>query len=328
MSKVKKRILIGIAIFVALNIILALPIASFIEVQVLKSKGNREITLEDYQREWVAAECGIDSYAYDEEYFGERILIPSSVQKDYSIPAFYYHTNTDKRGFVVMAHGMNASHITSYPEARVFLNAGFDVFGFDERKCGESSRDTISYGYFEGLDTADVFRYAYDLEMKEASDSEELSETDYAEDKIICGLWGRSLGGAACMNALDETGVKGIIDFVILDCPIGAMDELTGAPAIQNKLAGVINKAVMGYSFQDQNPYPQMEECDANVLVIIAGADTVAPKTSTEKIRSILRNSSPNYREYIGEGMSHAKVWIENPAEYERVVDEFLESCE
>ena len=328
--KIKKRIIIGVAIFVALNLIAALPVASFVEVQVLKGKGNRSKTTESYTREWVAAECGIDSVEFDETYHMEAVSIQSTAQENYTIPAFHYTTNqADKNGFVVMAHGMNASHITIYPETQAFLDMGFDVWSFDERKCGESDWDTISYGYYEGKDVADVFRYAIsqDREISEVTleDNPDVTTTIIKKQSLgFYGLWGLSLGGAACGNAIDEPGVRENVSFLILDCPVGAMDELTGAPDFQNKLASKISKKVLGYSFDEQSPYNQLLIKPTNVLMLLAGDDTVVPEVSLERLRDVFSASALTYKENVWPGASHASLCRSNPEEYERQIAEFL----
>ncbi|MBQ1487953.1 MAG: alpha/beta hydrolase [Lachnospiraceae bacterium] len=312
MKKPLKIILRIVLIFVLANVVLALPIASFAEVLVLKSKGDRARTTEENMRAFVKEEAGIDTGEFEQNYSMERFDIPSTATKGYSIPVFVLHTNEEKRGLVVMAHGMNSSHIGIYPEAEAFLNAGLDVWALDERKFGESTWDYISYGYYEGEDVEDVLSYA-------------LTADPGAE---LVGIWGQSMGGAACENAMDTEVFKENADFAILDCPMGSMEELTGAPKIQNRLANKINKLVSGYSFDAQNPYAQMDDLSKDVLVIVAEEESVIPESSISRIKQVLKEEASSYTEYLGDDSKHANVWNSHPAEYENTIRSFLDGVQ
>ena len=105
---------------------------------------------------------------------------------------------------------------------------------------------------------------------------------------------------------------------------MGAMDELTGAPDIQNKAASIINKWMVGYNFDEQSPYEQIKENDIPVLLILAGKESVIPSESIEQIKDILTKAPGGCEVYTEENATHADVWTEDPEEYEERVDEFL----
>ena len=313
MKKPVKIILRIVIIFVIANIILALPVAAFVEVQILKGKGTKEITQEAEMRSMLLTEAGIDSVEFEETYSVEEFSIPSTKTDGYMIPTFRLKTTEEKKGIVVMVHGMNSSHIGIYPEARAFLNAGFDVWAMDTRKFGESKADYVTYGYMEGADCIDVLAYV-------------LGSID-SEPGLI-GLWGQSMGGAAVENAMDEALFVTEADFVVLDCPMGAMDELTGAPEFQNNAASIVNKWVVGYSFYDQSPYAQIKNNTRPVLMINAEKETVIPEISTMQIRDTLTNAPGSLTEYTGKGSKHACVANDHPEEYEEAVKAFINTLE
>ncbi len=309
-KKLRKIILRGLAIFLLINVILALPVASLVETYVLKGKGNRKVTEESYVREWLSSEMGMDSHAMEEKYRMEKIDIRSTGTEGYTIPAFHYYPEGESNGFIVMAHGMNSSHLGIYPEMELFLNEGLEVYSFDERKFGESTYPFVSYGYYEGMDVKDVFEYAVAMSLGNAR---------------VLGVWGQSMGGAAVENALDEISLVNMCNCVILDCPMGAMDELTGAPKIQNALAGVMNTYVSGYSFQEQNPYPQIANVAAPTLLVRAGNETVIPKVSLDTIEETLQAAPCELTVYISDGSTHASIAENDLAGYQTAVHEFLE---
>lgn len=312
MKKPVKILLRILLIFVLVNIILALPAASFAEVLVLKSKGNREITTKEEMSAFIYEETGIVAEEFEKEYNLSEFEVSSTATQGYTIPVFVLHTGGDKRGFVVMAHGMNASHIGIYPEAQAFLEAGFDVWMPDERKFGESTWGYISYGYFEGKDVEDVLKFALEEDP----------------DAGLVGLWGQSLGGAACENVMDTQVCLNNVDFIVLDCPMGAMDELTGAPKIQNRLAGVFNGVISGYTFEDQNPYRQMNDVPQDVLLILAENEKVIPKKSIDRIQNILSDSAASLCVFTGSGSRHANVFNDHPDEYRAAVSELINTAE
>ena len=310
MKKPVKIILRIVIIFVIANIILALPVAAFIEVQVLKGKGKHDITSEESMRSMLLTEAGIDSVEFEETYSVKEFSVPSSETEGYSIPTYLLQTTEEKKGLVVMVHGMNSSHIGIYPEARAFLNAGFDVWAMDTRKFGESTAEYVTYGFLEGADCVDVLNFALGMDP----------------DPGLVGLWGQSMGGAAVENAMDEGAVVLYCDYVVLDCPMGAMDELTGAPEIQNNAASIVNKWVAGYSFYDQSPYAQIKNNTKPVLMINAENESVIPEISTIQIRDTLTDAPGSLTEYTGKGSRHAAVANDHPEEYEKAVKDFIDS--
>ena len=309
-KKLKKIILRGLAIFVMINVIMALPIASLVETYVLKGKGNHEISKEENVREFLSSELGMDTVAIEEKYRMERISVKSSKTEGYVIPAFHYYPEGESIGFIVMAHGMNSSHIGIYPEMEIFLEEGLEVYSFDERKFGESTYPFVTYGYYEGMDVKDVFEYGVAMSLGKAR---------------VLGVWGQSLGGAAVENALDEMSLVNMCNCVILDCPMGAMDELTGAPKIQNALAGVMNRFVSGYSFKDQNPYPQIANVKAPTLLIRAGKEKVIPKVSLDTIEETLTAAPCELTVYVSSDAEHANAVETDHEGYKNAVHEFLE---
>ena len=309
LRKIKKILLRVVIIFVIVNLLLALPVGSLVEVLVLKGKGNREITQEQNVKDWLKEEVEMDADEFEEIYQMSAFKIPSTKTAGYEIPVFHYLPEGEAVGFIVMAHGINASHIAIYPEAEIFLKQGLEVYSMDARKFGESTWSYVSYGYYEGMDVEDVFAYALQNSPKE----------------YLAGLWGESMGGAACENAMDAEVVLNNLDFAVLDCPLGAMEELTGAPKIQNRLAGIMNRPIAGYSFEDQNPYPQMAKQTAPTLLILAGKDRVIPAVSTARIKEALENAPAEVSVFISPEAPHADVVIYSPQEYAENVEKLLE---
>ena len=107
-KKKMKPWLKAILIFVAVNIVIALPLMGFIEVLVLKGKGHKPSDM-DY-RGYMERECNVDMDAYEAKYQMKQVMIPSTKTEGYEIPVCIYQTDKDYEGFVVMSHGMNSNH--------------------------------------------------------------------------------------------------------------------------------------------------------------------------------------------------------------------------
>lgn len=304
-KKKMKKWLKAILIIIAVNIVIALPMMGFVEVLILKGKGHKPEDM-DY-RGYLSSEFGFDPDAYEEQYHMTHVNILSTKTEGYEIPVFLFETDKEYEGFIVMSHGMNSNHEMIYPEAEAFLKAGYNVVSFDQRKCGLSKASYVSYGYYEGYDVLDVLTYALSV-----------------EPKGHVALWGQSMGGAAVENAMDEALVKENVDYIVLDCPMGAMEELTGAPTFQNRTASIINKWMVGYNFDEQNPYEQIKDNEIPVLLILAGKESVIPSVSIDQIKEILLSAPGGCMVYTDDDAVHAEVWTENPEKYEVAVDDFL----
>ena len=319
------KVLIAIAVVV---LILALPLMSLAEVIILRFSGRSDFTELEEMREFMLDEVEFDTVAFEQEHDMEKFYVPSSVTYGYNIPVFHlkgkYKSEesdvSEQIGFVVMAHGSNASHLTVYPESQAFLDMGIDVWFFDERKYGESTFEYSTFGYLESADVLDVFTFATDSYQDEY---DPLKSDEYWSERWM-GVWGQSMGAAAVMNALGYKRIRDEIDFCIIDCPMGAMEDLTHAPSIQNRIASYEQDVLFDYSFDDQNPYDKLQNYKGPVFLITAEDDEMIPEKTTSAIRIIISNSDFGLHEYVGKNSLHANVWFDHPDEYELAIRNFI----
>lgn len=308
MSKKKKIILICIGAFIVLNIIASFPVSGIIMYKIMVGKGGEDTSPEAMKTVVAQKYDGFDASSLD-AYLDKKIEIDSSLGDGHVIPCWVYQSNSNKAdNAIVLAHGMNSSHVSEAPIVKMFLDEGLDVYVYDQRGFGESTDKQMSYGYFESYDLLDVFKYA----------NEELG------DDSVIGVWGCSMGGAAVCNVMDETYFKDYADFIILDCPMGCMGEVTGAPEFQNKMGSLFWQINEGFSFDDQSPYHQIKDNTIPVLLVTASEDTVIKKDTTDAIGAGLQSCTVT--RYEGEGSKHAWVYRDHPDDYRNAVDKLISS--
>lgn len=309
-KKILKRIIIGVVIFIAVNYIAYLAIASPIMMKVLRDGGVNKDTSEETMSNWVQEDMGYDLDGFLAKYEIEEFTLHSDDCKDpHDIPAYYIYAegvDTKEAPTVVMAHGMSASHICTYPYAELFLKKGYNVITYDQHSFGESEEVYVSYGYFESRDFLACVQYAVD-----------------AAGENTIGCWGQSMGGATIENAMDEELVKENVDFIVLDCPMGSIAESTHADPVHNFTTSMLNKVVMGWSFNDQSPYKQAEGNAIPVMMVVAGKDASVSEASYNKTGEILGESGVSYV-YEQTNAEHAKVYYRDPVGYANALDDFL----
>jgi len=110
----------------------------------------------------------------------------------------WYSSMGDKAPLVILFHGYGSEKTSLLDEAKIFRELGTSVLLVDFRGCGGSSESYTTIGVREADDVEAVVHYARD-NLKYSS--------------MI--LFGRSMGSAAILRAIDRNGVKP--DAVILE---------------------------------------------------------------------------------------------------------------
>jgi uncharacterized protein len=92
--------------------------------------------------------------------------------KDYGFEfenvAFQTHDGLTLRGWlipskngivIVMLHGYGGNRLGSLPQAKMLAAHGYGILLYDQRACGESDGDTLSWGWRDVADVSDAVRY-------------------------------------------------------------------------------------------------------------------------------------------------------------------------
>ena len=255
---------------------------------------------------------GYDVSEYISSYSVEEVVLTSSMEDSHKIYAYLTYADASENKdapTVIMCHGVNSSHVSLYPVSEVFLKKGYNVLTYDQRSFGQSDCRYVTFGYFESNDLLDCLNYV---------------NGNVSKDNKI-GVWGQSMGGATVENAMDEEAFVNSVDFCILDCPLGAMSEVSHAGPVQNCFASMLCKLTMKFSFSQQSPYKQIENNHLPVLIITANQDKVIPSKSIEKINESLGKCL--YMNYSKDA-KHANVYFADPDGYSEMVDIFVGQVE
>lgn len=275
---------------------------------------TNERTTDAVLTDWLVNDKGFDIDAFRSTYKIEEISIESS-QDGHAIPASYIYApgNTDKSGnTVIMVHGLLGNRLSNYPMSQMFLELGYNVISYDQRSSGGNTAPNTTYGYLESNDTVDYARYAAG-NMNSGS---------------ILGVWGQSLGAATVENAVDTDIFVSDVDFLILDSPMGKMSEIIGGPGFNGKVtrffADIFYRLNLGFSFSDQNVYPQIEKCEIPVLVVASEADSSIPFEIEKSVYDAF--GSDNKAFYTVTDSEHSDIYFDHPDDYSTKLVEFLKT--
>lgn len=231
----------------------------------------------------------------------------------YSIKAVLvepYQTNR----YVIIAHGVTETKVNSIKYANLFLERGFNTLIYDHRRHGESGGKTTSFGHYEKFDLKAVVDWL---------------KNEKGED-ILLGIHGESMGAATLLlyAGLLEDGA----DFYIADCPFSDFKQQLAhvikkdfkiKPGLLLPLGDLFLRLRDKYSIQHVSPISAIENIKHPVLFIHSRKDDFILPSMTKELFE--HKKGPKML-YIAEKGKHAQSFNENRADYERVVDEFLET--
>ncbi len=259
------------------------------------------------------------SFPLDEfksNYQAETIAIPST-RDTHSIPADYLKTDqSDRRGCVILVHGLGGTRSTTYPVAQIFLDLGYDVLAYDQANSGENTAPYNSFGFWESYDLLDCVNYV----------DEKLTE----DQRLIA--WGTSFGGATVGIALGRDDSK--IDGAILDCPISdgaflietVLEQIsreTSLPLPYMMWSGnLAMKLKHGFSFQDLLVTDWIKTSTTPTLIFHSKVDKVTPFFMGQDLFDAIGHE--NKQLVTSESSPHAELYSHEPEMYRDAVTLFL----
>lgn len=220
-----------------------------------------------------------------------------------------YQTNR----FIIIAHGVTETKINSIKYANLFLERGFNALIYDHRRHGESGGKTTSFGHYEKYDLKTVV----DWLKKEIGPNLEL------------GIHGESMGAATMLlyAGLLEDGA----DFYIADCPFSDFKEQLAYlikkdfkvfPSLILPIGDALLRLRDKYSIRNVSPIAVIENIKHPILFIHSKKDDFILPSMTKDLFE--QKKGPKML-YLAANGRHAQSFNENRADYERVIDEFLQ---
>ncbi|RFU62299.1 alpha/beta hydrolase [Peribacillus saganii] len=273
-------------------------------VMYMKKKEERLI----HKREISAKRLNLEEY---ESLPKKELTVPSKFGYDLHCEFVEPHT-TNK--WVIICHGVTENRFNSVKYMNLFLKRGFNAVIYDHRRHGKSGGTHSSYGYYEKFDLQAVID---ELKKQKGSD-------------IILGIHGESMGAATALlyGGMVEDGAS----FYIADCPFsnfrGQLIHRLKAevPVLPSwmvlPIADRFLKLRAGWRIDDVAPIRFIKNIKSPVLFIHSQDDDFIPAEMTSRL---FEEKEGPKKLYIAAKGAHAQSYNENPREYEKVIDEFLE---
>lgn len=266
---------------------------------------------------WLEANWDFNVDEFRSNYTIENIKIESS-SGDHVIPADFILADDDKNNdTVILVHGLGGNRVAVYPQARIFLENGYNVLAYDQRSSGENMAEYNTFGYLESNDLKDYVDY-----IRETIDNDH-----------SLGVWGNSFGGLTAGIYAGSDHANQNTDFVILDSAISnkkdmiaeQLDQQFGIPALRDYMlfiGDLFTRFRLGYSYDDANIINYIENTELPVLLIHSKSDQVAPYDMAENIYKSIPHDNKEF--FTIEDSSHESIYWDNLIEYETRVINFI----
>jgi uncharacterized protein len=215
--------------------------------------------------------------------------------------------------YIVFAHGVTETKINSIKYMNLFLKRGFNALIYDHRRHGESGGKTTSFGHYEKFDLKTVVDW---LKKDKGPDLE-------------LGIHGESMGAATMLlyAGLLEDGAN----FYIADCPFSDFKaqlayllkkDFKIPPRLLIPIADILLRLRDKYSIRHVSPISVIENIKHPILFIHSQKDDFILPTMSKDLFELKKGPKMLFLAANGR---HAQSFNENRADYERVIDEFLQ---
>ena len=214
---------------------------------------------------------------------------------------------------VIICHGVTENKINSIKYARLFERLGFNSVVYDHRRHGDSGGKTTSFGYYEKSDLGSVVS----------------AIRDRIGSRALLGIHGESMGAATMILYGGEHDDE--VDFYIADCPFSDFTEQilhimrTNTP-LRNpmtlRIANLLLKIRDGYTTNLVSPRQVISDITKPMLFIHSLEDDFIFPDMTKELFKLKKDRK--MMKLFPKG-AHAKSFNDNPEEYEREVQDFLQ---
>lgn len=233
----------------------------------------------------------------------------------YTISGEYIKNPIPSNNCVIICHGIMVNRYAVLKYAKMFLERGYNIVLYDNRRHGKTDGKFTTYGYYEKYDLSDI--------------------VDHVSNKLkknhVIGLIGESMGSAITLQCC---GVRDGIDFVISDCGFTTLtDMLIYHAAFTNKIPKYLAKLIVAgtgiwmrilakTSVKDTSPLKALRKMHIPAMIIHGDKDTYIPFSMAQIMYDAIPNE--NKRLYIVEGAKHAMSYTHDRERYENEVETFL----
>ncbi len=216
----------------------------------------------------------------------------------------------DPKKVVIISHGHGDNKYTGIRFLQVFRHLGYSTVIYDLRGHGHNAPYVCTMGLNESKDLIEVI---------------DAVKKRFPRAKI--GLHGLSMGCATTVMALKY---KPDVDFVVADCGYGILknlceDVLKGIKQPKQMFAAVnrANRLRYKYDALSVNPIDSLVDNEIPICFFHGTADKLIDYHQSEWMYDL--NKGEKKELHLIPDTPHAQAWNHDPAEYERIIAEFLE---
>lgn len=251
----------------------------------------------------------IDKHNYENK-IKEEIYIDSDF--GYKLHGIYF-PNGDSKKTIIICHGYTYTLYGSIKYMDMFYKRGYNVLVYDHRYHGKSGGKNSTFGYYEKFDLKSFVDYIIKKNGQEG----------------IIGTHGESMGAA---TVLQHAFIDKRLTFVIADCPFqNVKEQFKYRLKIEYKLpsfpilnvSSLITKLRIKANYNDISPINGIGSINTPILFIHGDSDSYIPYTHSVNMYEKKKGAKMLY---IAKGADHAKSFAVDKKEYEKKVNEFLDS--
>ena len=296
------------AFLIIILCVVVLFLAYVIAVSVVMSRNLSQPTYKTYEFTIKRSKEEENSYGDLDSY--EKEPFDLTLRDGYVIHGDYYPL--DPKKVVIISHGHGDNKYTGIRFLQVFRNLSYTTVIYDLRGHGHNEPYVCTLGLNESKDLIELI----DAVKKRFPEAE-------------IGLHGLSMGCGTTVLALKY---HPDVRFVVADCGYAILKELckdrlrsVHAPAWMFYPVNWCNRLRYGYDAEDVNPIDSLDGNEIPVLFFHGTEDKLINYEHSEWMYE--RDKGAVKELHLIPETAHAHAWNHDPAEYERIIADFLQKC-
>lgn len=259
----------------------------------------------------------VENGRFDEQEFKSWPCEEVSIASPYGYTLYgNYFPLPGAKKTVVCSHGITYTLFGQVKYMQMFRKRGYNVLAYELRHHGRSGGPNTTFGFYEKNDLKAVVDWAFSRLGPQGK----------------VGTQGESLGAGI---TLQHAAIDSRIAFAIPDCPYSDLWQLFTLRLSKDyhlppfpllTVADLFSQMLLGFSIHQVSPLKGIASIQAPILFVHGQKDTYIPpqmsvdmyKAKTNGLRAL----------YLAPNAGHAQSLIENQAEYDQKVGEFLTQVE
>lgn len=228
-----------------------------------------------------------------------------------------YCTQTQTNRYLLFNHAYNYPWIGALKYIPMFMEHGFNVFVPDHQAEGESEGETITFGYYESLDS---------LEWLEELQKHAII-SGFVDAEI--GVMGESMGAVTALLMAEKEPQT--ILFCIADCPFSSWDAIMQIQAKKKHNLSIrrylptMKWMIHNKTGADMNRINMLRvatKLRVPTLIIHGKEDNLIPYSMSEEIAA----KNPKIQLYLQDTAKHMNSYATDPIAYKKRILEFLKT--